>query len=86
MAQLTGAQQVGRLLICSVACVLVIWGMRLLPEAYQPSRPLYMLAWLIVAVIAYVALRRRSDYLRAVATMLSVIFGIGFVIALFMRN
>lgn len=86
MAQFTASQQLGPLFIVAVACVPAVWGMQLLPQASQPSRPLYMLAWLAVAGGVFVALRRRSDFFTSVARMLLVIFAFGFVISLLMRN
>lgn len=60
--------------------------MQFLPNAYQPSRPLYMFAWLATSVGAFFALRRKSPYLRSVAGMLSIIFAAVFLLTLLMRN
>jgi hypothetical protein len=86
MAQLTASRHLGRLLIVCVPVIFAVWGTQFLPDAYQPSRPIYMLGWLAVSGLAYFGLRRRSDYLASAAAMLSAVFGIAFFFALFMRN
>jgi len=84
MAQLTASQQLGRLFIVTVACIPPVWGMQFLPETYQPSRPLYMLAWLAIAGAAYVGLRRRGEFPTAVSRMLLVVFALGLLLTLLM--
>src|SRR3954453_15181937 len=75
MAGLTIPQRLGRLLIVGLVCSVATWGVQFLPSAYQPSRPLYALAWLVLAAGSYLLLRRRYPYLSSVAGVLSIIFG-----------
>jgi hypothetical protein len=86
VGELSITQRLGRLLIAAIACSLAAWGVRFLPDAYQPSRPLYMLAWLVLSAGAYIILRRKSGYFASVAGVLSILFGAVFLVSLFMRN
>ena len=76
----------GRLLLAGLVCSVAGWGVRFLPSAYQPSRPLYALAWLGASIAAYAALRTRNADLGSVARTLAFIFGALFLVSLFMRN
>lgn len=75
-----------RLLMVGLICSLAAWGIQFLPSAYQPSRPLYAMAWFAASIGAYAALRRRSSQLGSVARTLSFIFGVVFVVSLLMRD
>ena len=86
MAELTVPQRLGRLLLAGLVCSIAAWGVRFLPDTYQPSRPLYALAWLALAGSAYVVLRRKYPYLGSVAGVLSIIFGVVFFVSLLMRR
>ena len=67
-------------LVCSVAA----WGVQFLPSAYQPSRPVYALAWFALSAGAYIILRGKNRYLGSVAGVLSI--AAVFLVSLFMRN
>lgn len=86
MTELTIHQRLGRLFIAALVCSLAAWGVQFLPSAYQPSRPLYSLAWLTLSIGAYLVLRRRNAFGGAVARVLSIIFGTILIASLFMRN
>lgn len=86
VSELTITQRLGRLLIAGLVCSVAAWGFRFLPSAYQPSRPLYVLAWLALSAGAFIILRRKNRYLGSVAGVLSIIFAAVFVVSLFMRN
>jgi hypothetical protein len=79
-------QRLGRLLIAGLVCGVAEWGVQFLPAAYQPSRPLYALAWLAVSAGAYIILRRTDRYLGSVAGLLSIIFAGVFLVSLLVRN
>jgi hypothetical protein len=76
----------GHLLIAGLVVSIAAWGIQFLPSAYQPSRPLYALAWLGASIAAYAALRTRRPYLGSIARALAFIFGAVFLISLLMRN
>jgi|SRR6476660_136395 len=86
VTELSTPQHLGRLLIAALVCSAVMLGMQFLPTNYEPSRPLYMFAWLASAVGAYIACKRKNPFVGAVARMLAVIFMAAFVLTLFIRN
>lgn len=86
MDEVSITQRLGRLLIVGLVCSLMAWGAQFLPYSYQPSRPLYALAWFTVAAAAYMASRHKNQDLASIARVLSVIFFGLFLVCLLMRN
>ena len=77
---------IARLMLVGLICGVAAWGVQFLPFAYQPSLPLYAVAWLALSGGAYAFLRSRKRFLSSVARALLVIFAGVFVVSLFMRN
>jgi len=72
--------------MAAMVCSIAAWGVQFLLSAYQPSRPLYTLAWLALCGVAYIAFRRKNPCIGSVAGVLCIIFGAVFIATLFMRN
>jgi hypothetical protein len=84
--EITVPQRLARLFTAALICGVAAWGLQFLPEAYQPSRPLYALAWLAFAGASFAILRSRNAYLASIALVLTAVFGAGLLLSLFMRN
>jgi glucose dehydrogenase len=82
---MTAADHIKRLLFAAAFCSLAAAGLTFLPAGnYQPSRPLYMLSVIAVALLIWTTKRRAPVWVWSAGMLLTGMFAVILVLTLFM--